>query len=136
MFPSLHFSPTVTNHFFFLFILFISLVSSYSLTLQLLFFFFPTKASTLSLIPSQSNFHLLLHSQLLSQTLSSPSMAPKSSKSSYILSTDILHLTCWNGAVRLMTTPHLNYRSQQHISKGARIGSVSFPNCSYFQVFL
>ena len=116
--------PTVS----FLSILFISLISSHSLT-------FSTKAIFLSLIPSQFDFHLLLQSQLFSQTLSSPSMAPKSRKSSYLLSTDDFHLTCWNGPVRLATTPPLTYRSQQHLSEGARAGLVSISNFSHFSSF-
>ena len=137
MFLTLHFSPTVTNRFFFLFILFISLISSHSLTLQLLslFFFFSAKVSTLSLIPSQSDFYLLFHSQLLSQILSSPSMAAKSQKSSYVLSIDILHLIRWNGAVRLSVAPFLTYKSQQYISEGVRTGSVSFSNFPHFSSF-
>ena len=136
MFLTLHFSPTVTNRFFLLFILFISLISSHSLTLQLLsLFFFSAKVSTLSLIPSQSDFYLLFHSQLLSQILSSPSMAAKSQKSSYVLSIDILHLTRWNGAVRLSAAPPLTYKSQQYISEGVRTGSVSFSNFPHFSSF-
>ena len=111
--------------FLFLFILFISPISSHSLTLS-------TKALCLSLIPSQFDSHLLLQSLLLSQTLSSPSIAPKSKNSSYILSIDAFHLTRWNGAIRLTTAPPLTYRSQQHLSEGARVGSVNFSNFSHF----
>ena len=122
MFPPLHlfFSATATNRFYFyFFILFISLTSSYSLTPF-------TKSFCLPLIPSQSNPHLLLQSQLLSQTLSSLSMAPKSKKSSYILSTDAFHLTHWNGVVRLAEALPLTYKLQQHLSDGARARSVIF----------
>ena len=87
------FSLMVTNRFFF-----------HSLHLPHLFIFSltpSTKTFCLSFIPSQSNSHLFLQSHLLSQTLSSPSMAPKSKKSSYILSIDAFHLTCQNGEVRL-----------------------------------
>ena len=98
-------------------------------------FIFPltlsTKTSCLSLIPSQSDPHFLLQSQLLSQTLSFTSMAPKS----YDLSTDAFHLTRWNGAVRPTAGPPLTYRSQQHLLKGARAGSVSFSNFSHFSIF-
>ena len=128
MFPPFHlFSPTVTNHFFFSFSL-SSFISSHSLTLS-------TKAFFLSLSPSQSDLRLLLHSQLLSQALSSPSMTPKSKKSSYILSTDAFPLTHWNGVVRLTTTSTLTYRSQQHLSEGTRARSISFSNFSRFSSF-
>ena len=49
--------------------------------------------------------------------------------------TDILHLTRWNGAVRLKATPPLTYRSQQHNLEGARIGLVSFSNFPHFSSF-
>ena len=106
---------------FFFFSLFSSLSSLHILYLfNFSSFFFCTKASTLSLsFPSQI-YSNLLQSQLLSQTLSSPTMAPKSRKSSYVLSTDIIHLTHWNGVVRLTAAPTLSYRSQQHILEGAR----------------
>ena len=103
-----------------------SLISSHSPTLF-------TKTFCFSLIPSLSDSHLLLQSQLLSQTLSFPSMAPK--KSSYILSIDAFHLTCWNGVVRLTTAPPLTCRSQQHLLEGARVGSISFLNFSHFSSF-
>ena len=95
-------------------------------------FFSSTKAFAFSLISSQSDFHFLLQSQLFSQTLSSPSMAPKSRKISNVLSTDVFYLTRWNGVVRLTATPHLTYRSQQHNLEGARTGSVSFSHFSHF----
>jgi len=116
--------PTVS----FLYILFISLISSHSLTPS-------KKIFCLFLTPSQFDSLLLLQSQFLSQTLSSPSMAPKSKKSSYVLSTDAFHLTHWNGAVRLTTTFSLTYRLQQHLSEGARVRSVSFSNFSHFSSF-
>ena len=87
----------------------------HSLHLPPLFIFLltlSTKTSCLSLIPSQSDPH--------------PLMAPKSKKSSYILSTDAFHPTHQNGVVRLTTAPPLTYRSQQHLSKGARARLVSF----------
>ena len=96
-----------------------SFISSHSLTLS-------TKTFCLSLIPLQSDHHLLLHSQPLSQILSSPSMAPKFEKSSYIVSTNAFHLTNGNKVVRLTIALPLTYRLQQHLSKGARVGSVSF----------
>ena len=123
------FFSNVYQPFLFLFILFISPISSHSLTLS-------TKAFYLSHILSQSDPHLLLQSQFLSQTLSSPSMAPKSKKCSYIISTDSFHLTRWNGAVRLTKAPPLTYRSQQHLSEGVRAGSVSFSKFSHFSSFL
>ena len=107
----------VTNHFFF-----------HSLHLPHLFIFSltpSTKTLCLSFIPSQSNSHLFLQSHILSQTLSSPSIAPKSKKSSYILSTDALHLTRWNGVIRLAEDPPLTYKSQQLLFEDARVGSVS-----------
>ena len=85
--------------------------SFHSLHLPYLFTFSITSTSFLSfslqkLLPSlsfplQFDTHFLLQSQLLSLTLSSPSMAPKSRKSSYVLSTDTFHLTHGNGVVRL-----------------------------------
>ena len=130
MFPPLHlfFFSDSYQMFFSIFIFFISLISSHSLTLS-------TKAFCLSHILSQSVPHPLLQSQFLPQTLSSPSMAPKSKKCSCIISTDSFHLTHWNGAVRLTKAPPLTYRSQQHLSEGARVGSVSFSNFSHFSSF-
>ena len=118
------FSPMITNRFFF-----------HSPHLPHIFIFSltpSTKTFCLSFIPSQSNSHIFLQSHLLSQTLSSPSMAPKSKKSSYILSIDAFHLTCWNGAVRLTMAPSLTYRSQQHLSESVRTESASFSNFSYY----
>ena len=113
MFPPVYlFSLTVTNPFYLFLFFFI-----FSLTLS-------TKNFCLSLIPSQSDPHLLLQSPILSQTLSSPSIAPKSKKSSYILSTNAFHLTHWNRVVRLTKASPLTYRSQQHLFKGVRAGPV------------
>ena len=77
---------------------FISLISSHSLTLQILFFLFLYK----SFCPHSHSFTIwlssFLQSQLLSQTLSSSSMAPKSRRSSYILHRYFpSHLLEWSG---------------------------------------
>ena len=132
MFSPLHFSPIVTNLFFFLFT---SFISSHSLSFQLLFILFLYK----SLCPLSHSPHNLtsyfLQSQLLSQTISSPSMVPNSRKSSYVLPIDILHLTHWNGVVSLTAAPPLAHKSQQHISEGARTGLVNFLNFPHFWSF-
>ena len=124
LFIFLQWLPTIS----FLFILFISFMSSHSLTPY-------TKVFCLFLTPSKFGSHLLLQSQFLSQTLSSPSMAPKSKKCSYIISTDSFHLTRGNGAVRLTKAPPLTYRSQQHLSEGVRARSLSFSKFSNFSSF-
>ena len=42
-------------------------------------------------------------------------MAPKAKKSSYILSSNAFHLTCWSEATRLVGPPPLTYRPENHI---------------------
>ena len=50
-------------------------------------------------------------------------MAPKAKKSSYIQSFDAFHLTCWNGAMRLVGPSSLTYWPENHIPMSE---SVSF----------
>ena len=116
--------PTIS----FIFILFISLISSHSLL-------FSTKAlASLSFLHNLTliSFFNLNFSLKFSHLLQ---WNPKSRKSSYVLSTDVFHLTRWNGAVRLTAAPSLTYRSQQHLLEGARARSVSFSNFSHFSSF-
>ena len=51
----------------------------------------------------------------------SPLMAPKSKKSSYVLSSEAFTLTRWSRAVRLNDSPPLTYMPRDHTSKGARL---------------
>ena len=61
------------------------------------------------IIPS----HSLIHNSL-SLPNSFISRAPKSQKSSYVLSDDVFNLTCWNGAVRLNKPPSLIHGIMQN----------------------
>lgn len=63
-------------------------------------------------------------------------MAPKSKKTSYVLSSDAFNLKFWSEAVRLNESPLLTYRLQDHLLEGAKMGLVSFSNFTHFQVFL
>ena len=140
------YSPTSSNFFqrlptifVFFFILFISLISSHSLQLSNFHFFFLYKTPYFSLI---SSHNLILLTQIFHPKLSSSlsslifSMAPKSKKTSYVLSSDAFNLTCWNGTVRLNESPLLTYRPQDHLLEGTRTGLVSFSNFSHFLNFL
>ena len=62
-------------------------------------------------------------------------MAPKASKSFYVLSFDAFHLTRWEGGggMRLMGPPPLTYRLENHIPMAE---SVSFQTFLIFQVSL
>ena len=133
--PVSSFFRTVTNCFFFFSILFISLISfSFFITLQLPLF-------SLQKLPSSlfSSHHLILShslktpsfSHFLSRLSSSPSMAPKAKKTSYVLSSYAFLLTCWSGAVRLTESPSLTYWPKNHIPM---VEFVSFSNFSHFQV--
>ena len=101
-------------------------------------FFFYTKASALS--PSFTIwFFLLAFSLKLSASLHFliSSMAPKSKKTSHMLSSNAFNFTCWSGAVRLMEPPLLTYRPENQSSFGkcpSQIGE--FSNFSHFWVFL
>jgi len=123
----------------FLFILFISLIFSHSLQLSNFHLFFSTKCLTSLSLPLTIWLFSLKSSHLKLSPFPSLlifSMAPKFKKISYVLSNDTFNLMCWNGAVRLNKSPSLTYRLQDHLSKGAKIGLVSFPNFSHFWVFL
>ena len=64
--------------------------------------------------------------------LSSSPMAPKTKKSSYMITVDNFNLTRWIGAIRLNESPPLLYRSMEHLLDNAWLGLVSFPNFSHF----
>ena len=51
-------------------------------------------------------------------------MAPKAKKT-YMISGKVFNLTHWDGATRLMKSPPLIFRPQNHLSKGAQIELVS-----------
>ena len=63
-------------------------------------------------------------------------MAPKSKKSSYMISGDVFNLTYWNGVVRLNDPPSLTHRLNDRLFENAWIKLVSFPNLSHFRVLL
>ena len=136
MFPPFHFSPTVS----FLFpSLHLPHIFIFSLTLQLLLSlyrsFYPFSLPfTIWLLL----FHILSFFLKLSPSLSFliSSMAPKSKKTSYMLSSDAFNLTAWSGVVRLME-PLPIYRLEDHLSANARNRLVSFSFFfSHFQVSL
>ena len=129
----------VTNRFF----SFSSYFSSSSSSLHILSNS-PTSIFSLYKTPyfsltSSHNLILLKYSHLkLSSSPSSLifSMAPKSKKTFYVFSNDAFNLTCWNEVVRLNESPPLTYKPQDHLSEGARVGSISFSNFSHFLFFL
>ena len=134
MFPPYHFSSIVTNRFFLLFILFISLISSHSPHLSNFHLFSLQNPASLPFFPTI--WFLSLKSRHLKLSLSPSSfifsMAPKSKKTSYVLSSDAFNLIHWNGVVRLNESLPMTYRPQDHLLEGARTGSVSFSKFSHF----
>ena len=72
-----------------------------------------------------------LFSHFLSRFSSSPSMASKAKKTSYVLSSDVFLFTCWSGAVWLMEPPSLTYRLENCIPMAE---FVSFFRLFSFQV--
>ena len=96
------FSPSITNHFSFWFS---SSPPSLHILSNSLF------KNPLPLSHSLTNWlSTLLQSQLLSKTLSFPSMTPKSKKSSYFFSIDAFNLIHWNRVVRLIGARSLTHR--------------------------
>jgi len=127
----------LTVSFLFLLIsLHLSHFFTFSLTLQL-----PSFLSTNTLCPSLSFPHNLifsfqiLSSKTLSLLNSLISMAPKSKKSSYVISSNVFNLTCWNRAMRLNESPLLTHWPHNDLSESARTELVSFSNLSHFLVF-
>ena len=59
-------------------------------------------------------------------------MAPKTKKTSYMISNEVFNLTHWDGAIRLTESPPLILKPQNHLSKGAQARLVSFSNISHF----
>ena len=117
-----------SNHY----LLFLFVLHSFHLPYLFRFFitllFFPTKTSfSLFLTPSGS-LKTLSFSHFLSSLSSSPLMAPKAKKSSYILSSNAFQLTCWSGVVRLMGPPPLIYQLKESHSHGWI--------CKFFKLFL
>ena len=137
------FFPMVTNRFF----SFSSYFSSSSSSLHILsnsptsIFSFYKYSLLLSHFFSQTDSSLSKF--LIQNSLPLPNsliffMAPKSKtkKTSYMFSSDAFNLTCWNEVVRLNESPPLTYKPQDHLSEGARVGSISFSNFSHFLFFL
>ena len=60
----------------------------------------------------------------------------KTKKTSYMISDEVFNLTHWDGAIRLIESPPLTFRPQNHLLDGARTGLVSFSNFSHFQFLL
>ena len=134
MFPPFRFSfqRLLTVSFF-------SSFSSSSSSLHILhnsFFFLSTKTS-LSFLFSHSltlsNSKTPSFSHFLSKLSSSLPTAPKTKKTSYILSSDAFHLTHLSEATRLIGPPLLTYRPENHIPMAE---SVSFQTFSHFQFSL
>ena len=123
---------TVTNCFFSFSSYFLHLphLFIFSLTLQFLFILY--KNLSLSLISSS----LAIWTLILSQTLSSSPMSPKAKKTSYMITGKVFNLTCQVGATRLMESPPLIHRPQNHLSEDMRTELVSFSNFSHFRVLL
>ena len=113
-FLPLHFSPTVTDHFFFL--SFSSSPSFFTFPLTFLLPSFLYETLSLSLILPHNlilSSHTLSFEILsLSQIRSSSPMIPKSKtkKTSYVLSNDAFNLSHSNRAVRLTNSPPLTCR--------------------------
>ena len=65
-------------------------------------------------------------------------MAPKTKtkKTSYVIFNKVINLTHWDGAIRIIESPPLTFKPQNHLLEGARAGLVSFSNFFHFQVFL
>jgi len=118
----------------------ISFLLLHSLHLLHLFIFFTTPLSFLSTkasLPSFFSSHLLIlsFSQTLSFSLflsSSPSIAPKAKKSSYVLSSYAFHLIHWSGATRLVGPPPLTYQPENHIPMGESVSFSFFFSLSSF----
>ena len=109
---------------------------TFFITLQLPFFFLYKNFHLLSfphIIWFSSSFKAPSFSHSLSRLSSSPQMAPKAKKTSYVLFSDTFFLIHWSGAVRLMKPPSLTYRPENHIPIAE---FVSFSNFSHFQVSL
>ena len=127
---------TISNHFFY----FSSYFSSSSSSLYILFNS-PTSIPLQKLSAFLSFPHNLIFSFqnfFLSLPNSFFSMAPKSQKSSYVLSSDVFNLTRQNAAMRLNEAPSLTHRPYDHLPKSARTGLVcfsSFFSFSHFALF-
>ena len=53
-------------------------------------------------------------------------MAPKSKKTSYVLSSNTFNLTRWSRAIRLLEPPSLIYQPKDHLLANAQAKLVSF----------